>query len=112
MLGCFFFLQPFITSIFFTSPSPIVWKSDKMAAILGMTQLPLDWKKKEIFIVRLALRAGKIKLFLYLICYPFKHDANVLPPLSPPPPRGIYRALDALRLKIQLIGVKQYQNQI
>ena len=46
MLGCFFFPQPFITSIFFTSPSPIVWKSDKMAAIFGMTQLPLDWKKK------------------------------------------------------------------
>ena len=111
MLGCFFFLQPFITSIFFTSPSPIVWKSDKMAAIFGMTQLPLDWKKKKFLLwgwlyeqERLSSSCIWFATLSSTMQMYFRH--------SPPPPRGIFHTLDALRLKIQLIGVKQYQNQI
>ena len=50
MSRLFSLFHAFNTSIFFTSPSPMVWKSDKMAAMLGMTSVwpCLDWGQKKI----------------------------------------------------------------
>ena len=44
-----FLCYAFTTSIFFTSPSPIAWKSVKTADTLGTTKLGtcLDWKNKN-----------------------------------------------------------------
>lgn len=49
MSRLFSLFHAFNTSIFFTSPSPMVWKSDKMAAKLGMTSVwpCLDWGQKK-----------------------------------------------------------------